>query len=290
MHLSPIIVGTMRLGKWGAGFSRNEYEQFIDQCIDLGLVDFDHADIYGGYTTEAEFGEVLVVRKDLRPKIRITTKCGIRMMSDNRSENTVKSYETSSQYILDSVDQSLKNFHTDYIDTLLIHRPDYLMNYEELGETISSLKVAGKIKHFGVSNFSVSQIETLSKYIDVENHQFEFSLSEHSALDDGRLDQCLTSKIKPTVWSPLAGGTLSADNTRNNPKFNKCVLALEEKYSLMREQLLLAWIVKHPVGIVPVLGSTKILRYASAAEALDVDMSKEDWYKLFEAWRDKEVL
>ena len=290
MQLSPIIVGTMRLGKWGAGFSRSDYEKFIDQCVELGLVDFDHADIYGGYTTEAEFGEVLALRKDLRPKIRLTTKCGIRMISENRPENKVKSYETTAEYINASVEQSLKNFHTDYIDVLLIHRPDYLMNYKALGETISALKVAGKIKHFGVSNFSVSQIETLSNYIDVENHQFEYSIAEHSALDDGRLDQCLAKKIKPTVWSPLGGGNLSLDETRGNAEFNACVAELEEKYSLMREQLLLAWITKHPVGMIPVLGSTKILRYASALEAISAEMSKEDWYRLFEAWRGKEVL
>jgi len=280
----------MRLGKWGAGFTTKQYEQFIDQCIDMSLVDFDHADIYGGYTTEAEFGEVLAGRADLRPKIKLTTKCGIRMVSENRAENKVKSYETSRQYIIDSVDQSLKNFHTDYIDTLLIHRPDYLMNYEEIAETIESLKSSGKVRHFGVSNFSVSQVETLSQYIDVENHQIEFSLSEHSALTSGILDQCVTRKIVPTAWSPLAGGQLFSSNTQNNPSLNKCFGELEEKYSLMREQLLLAWIAKHPVGIIPVLGSTKILRYASALDALKVEISKEDWYALFEAWRGVEVL
>ncbi len=289
-NFSPFVVGTMRLGQWGAGFSSDEYELFIDQCLELGLVDFDFADIYGGYTSEAEFGEVLKRRKDLRPKIRITTKCGIKMISANRANHNVKSYDTSRQHVINSVNQSLKDLGTDYIDLLLIHRPDYLMNYEALAETVNGLKQEGKIKYFGVSNFSVSQVETLSKFIKVDNHQIEFSLKEHSAMKNGILDQCVRSGISPSAWSPLAGGDFFQGKITPNSDIDNCLNELEEKYGLLREQMLLSWILKHPAGITPILGSTKILRYSTAMEALDAEIASEDWYKIFEAFRGKEVL
>ena len=140
------IVGCMRWGVWGENFTTNQYEQIINQCLAIGLNVFDHADIYGHYTTEADFGHALKGNTSLRNQIKIITKCGINMLTPNRPGHSIKSYDTSASHITKSVEQSLQNFHTDYIDTLLIHRPDILMHVEEIAATITTLKNAGKIK------------------------------------------------------------------------------------------------------------------------------------------------
>lgn len=290
IEFSKLIIGTMRLGKWGAGFSTAEYERFIDQCLELGLKDFDHADIYGSYTTEEEFGKVLSKRPELRHKIHITTKTGIKLISENRPGHKVKSYDSSKKHILASVDASLKHFQTDYLDLLLIHRPDYLMAPEEIAKTISKLKEKGKIKHFGVSNFTVSQLEMLNKYIPIENHQLEFSLNQHKALDDGTLDQSISKKIKVTAWSPLGGGSFfDPTNSDQSDTLLELCNDLCEKYNCNIDQLLLAWVNKHPANLIPVLGTTKILRIVSALEALEIKLSHEDWYAMYSAKIGKEV-
>lgn len=284
MKTSPIIIGTMRLGKWGVGFSTAEYEQFIDQCIELGLKDFDHADIYGSYTTEEEFGAVLKKRKNLRSKLRITTKCGIRMLSPNRPNHGIKSYDSRPKHIIQSVDNSLKNLHTDYIDLLLLHRPDFLMNPADIAETITRLKSSGKIKHFGVSNFSTNQVELLNSFIPVENHQFQFSLDHLEPLNQGIIDQCTQHKILPSAWSPISGGQLfSNETTLKKDRILVAARVLLEKYNCSLDQLLISWIIKHPADINPILGTTKILRLASALESSKVKLSHEDWYLLYQA-------
>ena len=153
MYTQPLLIGCMKLGTWGAKYSKNELEAFIDGCLDLGVNEFDHADIYGGHTTEADFGEVISMRPDLKSKLRVTTKCGIAYPSENRPELGIKHYNSSKDYILNSIDRSLADLKLDKIDTFLIHRPDFLMNFDEIAEAVSKAKEAGKIVHFGVSNF-----------------------------------------------------------------------------------------------------------------------------------------
>ena len=147
----------MRFGAWGANLETKAIEQLIDQCIELGLKDFDHADIYGHYTEEENFGRVLKRRPDLRSKIQITTKFGIKLTADNRPNHKIKSYDSSKAHLLLSVDNSLKALAVESIDVLLIHRPDYLMNVAEIAEAFLQLQQSGKVKHFGVSNFTPSQ-------------------------------------------------------------------------------------------------------------------------------------
>ena len=283
IEFSPLIVGTMRLGQWGAQMNTRQYEQFIDQCLELGLTDFDHADIYGDYTTEREFGEVLRKRKDIRDDIQLITKCGIRMVSDNRPNNRIKSYDSTAEYIEASVDRSLKNFSTDYIDVLLLHRPDFLMNPEEIAECFESLKKSGKVCYFGVSNFSPSQLSMLASYTDLITNQVEISITKLDSLRDGTLDQCLEKKIIPTAWAPLGGGVLfDIDPSIRTDRIVKCARKLCKNYDCSIDQLLIAWLSKHPSGIIPILGTTKILRLATALEALQIDISHEDWYELYQ--------
>ena len=135
VEFSAYLVGTMRLGKWGENFNTKQWIDFIEESLDLGLKDFDHADIYGDYTTEADFGRALMEKPHLRDEMQITSKCGIKMPAENRPEFKIKSYDSSEKHIIQSVENSLRNLHTDYIDVLLLHRPDFLMNPNEIAET-----------------------------------------------------------------------------------------------------------------------------------------------------------
>ncbi|TAF56105.1 MAG: oxidoreductase, partial [Sphingobacteriia bacterium] len=168
--LQAPIAGCMRWGAWGAGFSKAEYRDMIDQCLELGIQSFDHADIYGDYTTEEEFGEVLKEDKTLRSRLKLITKCGIKMVSENRPDHQVKSYHTGRKHILQSVEQSLKHFGTDYLDVLLIHRPDPLLNPTEVAEAIQVLQQQGKVLAFGVSNFMPHQAEVLRQWVPLSYH------------------------------------------------------------------------------------------------------------------------
>lgn len=284
LQFSPLIIGTMRLGEWGAQLSTQALEKFIDGCLDLGLRDFDHADIYGHYTEEGNFGRVLKRRPDLKSKVQITTKCGIKLITPNRPTHSLKSYDSSKKHILFSAEKSLQNLGVEQLDVLLLHRPDYLMNPHEIAEAFTQLQQAGKVKAFGVSNFSPSQFELLNQFFPLINNQVEISLLHRNAFEDGTLDQCLRLGITPTAWSPLGGGALFKKG--EDPilsKIQKVLEILGEKHQASADQILIAWLIKHPAGILPVLGTTKINRVKSALNATKIKLSHEDWYALWEA-------
>ncbi len=282
------IVGCMRWGVWGENFTTNQYEQIINQCLALGLNVFDHADIYGHYTTEADFGHALKGNISLRHQIKIITKCGINMLTPNRPGHTIKSYDTSASHITKSVEQSLQNFHTDYIDTLLIHRPDILMHVEEIAATITTLKNAGKIKSFGVSNFTTSQVALLNKYIPVEHHQVEISVTNLNAFDNGVLDQCQLENIEAQSWSPMGNGIFT-EHTAKHTRILAEAENLAKTYDCSVNQILLAFLYAHPSQIVPVIGTTKFERIQDAAKAMEIELTREDFYKLWTASTGKEV-
>jgi len=282
------IVGCMRWGVWGEHFTTQQYEQIINQCLEIGLNVFDHADIYGHYTTEADFGKALKGNNHLRSQIKIITKCGINMLTPNRPHHAIKSYDTSAAHIIKSVEQSLQNFHTDYIDTLLIHRPDILMNVEEIATTITALKNSGKIKTFGVSNFTTGQVALLNKYIPIEHHQVEISVTNLTAFDNGVLDQCQLEKIEAQSWSPMGNGLftdLSEQHTRILAEAN----SLSKVYECSVNQILLAFLYAHPSQIAPVIGTTKFDRIVEAKKAMEIELKREDFYKLWSASTGNEV-
>ncbi|UII78189.1 aldo/keto reductase family oxidoreductase [Flagellimonas sp. CMM7] len=288
--ISPYIIGTMRLGTWGSNLSTPEYEHFIEGCLDLGFIDFDHADIYGHYTTEKDFGHVLKSRKDLRQKMRITTKCGIKLVSENRPEHKIKSYDLTTDHIEASVEKSLASLQTDYIDVMLLHRPDYLIDPYEIAEVFSKLKKEGKVLAFGVSNFSPSQFDLLNSLTPLVTNQVEISLLQRNAFEDGTLDQCQKLKVIPAAWSPLGGGLLFKDSTDSKVKnIQKTLAVLAKKYNAAMDQVLYAWLRKHPAGIVPVLGTSKIERIQAAYKALDISLTHEEWYMLWEAALGREI-
>ena len=290
MKLSPLIIGTMRLGTWGAKLSSKELESFIDACLYLDLNDFDHADIYGDYTEESHFGEVIKRRPELKNRIQITTKCGIRMISPNRPDHKIKSYDSTKAHIIQSAENSVKDLAIDKIDLLLLHRPDYLMHPEDVAEAFEDLKKRGLVLNFGVSNYSASQVNLLKQYTELSAHQLEISLLQRKALDDGTLDQCIQTGIKACAWSPFGGGAIFKESY--DKVITRVKLACEQlsyKYNCSIDQLLLAWILKHPAGIIPVLGSSKIERIKAAKSALDIKLDREDWYAMLEAATGYEV-
>lgn len=282
------IVGCMRWGVWGENFTTSQYEQIINQCLEIDLDIFDHADIYGHYTTEADFGHALKGNTSLRSQIKIITKCGINMLTPNRPHHTIKSYDTSAAHIIKSVEQSLQNFHTDYIDTLLIHRPDILIDVEEVAATMTALKNAGKIKSFGVSNFTTSQVALLHKYIPVEHHQVEISVTNLNAFDNGVLDQCQLEKIEAQSWSPMGNGIFT-ENTEQHSRILAEAASLSKAYECSVNQILLAFLYTHPSQIVPVIGTTKFERISEAKKAMEIELKREDFYKLWTASTGKEV-
>ncbi|MBK8087070.1 MAG: aldo/keto reductase [Chitinophagaceae bacterium] len=290
MNYSSVIAGTMKWGLWGSKFDYTAYEQMIKDCIALGVTSFDHADIYGNYTTEEEFGQVLKQNPSLRQQMQLITKCGIQMVSPNRPQHKIKSYDTSFEHIMESVKTSLENFSTDYIDCLLIHRPDQLFNADEVAKAFAQLKQQGKVLHFGVSNFRKWQVDLLMSRFPVEVNQIECSLLQLNPFVDGTLDQCQQHHITPMVWSPLGGGNLFADT---DDEQNKRIIAvanfLADKYNSASDIILLSWLLTHPSGILPVAGTSRIERIQSAVAATQIKLDREEWFMLWRASTGKEV-
>jgi predicted oxidoreductase len=287
MKQNPII-GCMRWGVWGENFSTAQYDTIINQCLEIGLTEFDHADIYGHYTTEADFGNALKNNSSLRGKMQLITKTGIQMLTPNRPKHAIKSYNTSSKHIKESVETSLKNLHTDYIDTLLIHRPDILLNPVEVAECIAQLKKEGKIKSFGVSNFTTSQVELLAKHTSIEHHQVEISVTNLSSFNDGTLDQCQLKNISAQAWSPWGNG-LFTDKTEKNIRILSTAEEIAAQYETGVNEILLAFLYTHPANIVPVIGTTQFERIKKAKAAMQINLAREDFYKLWSASTGAEV-
>ncbi len=280
MNTSKIIAGVMSWGKWGKEFSTKEMTLLMEHCVNNGITTFDHADIYGAYSTESRFGAAFKSSNISRDAIQLISKCGIQYVCDARN-NTVKHYNYSKKYIIWSAEQSLKNLNTDYLDTYLLHRPSPLMQPQDIAEAITTLKEHGKIKHFGVSNFTISQMELIKKHIPIDVNQIEFSVTEHTAMHNGTLDYMLNNAIKPMAWSPL--GTVFKSKTEQTQRIHKQLETLTDKYNASKDQLLLAWILKHPAGIVPVVGTTDILRLKNAMLASKIDLELEDWFLILVA-------
>jgi predicted oxidoreductase len=283
---SRLIAGTMTWGHWGKQFSKKDMIGLMQHCISNNITTFDHADIYGDYTTEARFGEAFKSSGIPRESIQLISKCGIQLQTDNR-KNKVKHYNYSKDYIICSVEESLKHLNTEYLDLLLLHRPSPLMVAEEIAEAITTLKKDGKIRDFGVSNFTTSQMDMIGLRIDIDVNQIEFSLTEHSALFDGTLDYMKTCGITPMAWSPL-GSVFKEDNEQTR-RIHKQLGNLMDKYNATEDQLLLAWILKHPAGIHPVLGTTTKARLTQSAQAAKINLDLEDWFLILEASQGHEV-
>ena len=282
---SQIIVGTMNWGSWGASLSTKEVSTRIEAAFKLGLTTFDHADIYGDYTTETAFGTGFKASGISRESVQFIGKCGIALA--NKSRGTVTNhYNYTYQYILNSVQRSLEELQTDYLDLLLLHRPSPLMDPIEIQQAVQTLLDKGYIKSFGLSNFTPSQTTIIQQKLKVSANQMEISLKASDPFFNGALDHCLMHQITPMAWAPL-GGILS--NKSLPLALEKAFVEMEKKYALTRDAILLAWLFKHPVAIHPVIGTTKVERYKNAVSAMNIDFDIEDWFYLLAAFRGHDI-
>lgn len=290
LSLSRIVHGQMRMASWKR--SPRELLKLMEGLIELGITSFDHADIYGNYSCEALLGEVLALNPNIRSRIEIVTKCGINLISEKFPDRKVKFYDYRYSHIISSVENSLKNFRTHYIDLLLLHRPAPFFDPEEAAKAFSVLKRDGKVLHFGVSNFTPGQFDMLNSYTDerLVTNQVEVSPYCLEHFENGNIDFFLRERIKPMAWSPMAGGKLL------NPideKGHRVLQALHEVSEALQvapvDTVVYAWLLKHPATIVPVVGSGNMERIRYAAEALQIDMDMEQWYKIFIASKGKEL-
>ena len=276
----------MRWGVWGADHSEQKVQELIEVCLDEGITTFDHADIYGGHTTEALFGNAWKEMNVDRNKIELISKCVI-VMDSEKKPSPLKYYDYSQDYILKCVDESLKNLKTDYLDLLLLHRPSPLMNPEEVAAVFGILKANGKVKDFGVSNFSASQFDLLNQYVPLVTNQIEASVNHTDSFYDGTLDQLMTKNLRPMAWSVM--GNYFSETSQQNTRIKKVILELCKKYYAEENEILLAFVLKHPSKIIPVIGSSKTDTVRKLKSALMLDLETIDWFKILEASRGNEV-
>lgn len=288
LSFSRVIHGLWRLNEWN--MTVEERLELIEQCLALGITTFDHADIYGDYTNEGLFGEALALKPELRERMEIVTKTGIKMKGNHFSDQKLSFYDTTKEHIIEHATRSLKELGVDYIDTLLIHRPDPLMDPNEIAEAFVELKESGKVRTFGLSNHTPTQqslIQSRLPFMLVTN-QLELSVAELKHFEDGSVDLCHENEMPLMAWSPLAGGRL----------FN------EEQFAPLREKLeeigrdigaeaidevAYAWLLKHPARIMPIVGSGKIDRIESAVRSTRLELSREQWFEILKASRGRDV-
>ncbi len=275
---SNIIAGTMTWGVWGKNCNTKQMIELMNCCLENNITTFDHADIYGDYTTETAFGNAFGESKIDRSKIQLISKCGIRMESEKR-KNAIKHYDYSTSYIISSVEQSLLNLQTDYLDLLLLHRPSPLMKTDEVAEAIEKLKQDGKILDFGVSNFTPLQTDLIETKTNINYNQIRFSITRFEAMLDGSLDHMQIHNIRPMCWSPL--GSVFKKEDEQAVRVRKMATDFSLKYNVPVDVILLAWILKHPSGILPVCGTADKSRIANLMKATTVDMELQDWFALW---------
>lgn len=279
--LSPIVAGCWRMVEWNQ--SVEQRLRWIEEALSLGVTSFDHADIYGGYQAEGLFGEALARSPGLRDRLQIVSKCGIKLVSPQRPAHRVKCYDTSAAHVIASVEESLRALRTDRLDLLLIHRPDVLMDPHALARVFESLRAAGKVLHFGVSNHSPSQLALLHQFHPLVAHQVELSPLRLEALHDGTLDQCIALDISPMAWSPLGGGRLFSSDDPQALRVREALAALGKDLGVSEATMAYAWILRHPSAPLPITGSGRIDGLRDAVAALDLEISAEDWYAVWQA-------
>lgn len=290
--MSRLVVGFWRLASESAPIRTRDLLQFIETCLEKGITTFDHADVYGNYTCEELFGRVLAEKPELRYKMELITKCGIKLISPNRPKHTVKSYDTSRRHIIISVENSLSNLRTGYLDLLLIHRPDPLMDADEVAEAFTELRTVGKVKNFGVSNFTPAQFNLLQSRLDfpLQTNQIEFSALHTQPLYDGTLGQCQLYRISPMAWSPFGGGSLFTGEDAKAIRVRNVLQEIgKESGGASIEQVAIAWLLQHPSKVIPVIGSRRMERITEAIKGEKLKMSREQWFRILQASEGKEV-
>ncbi len=281
--VSPAVYGFYR---WGNGdLSQSKMEGIVDLCLELGINTFDHADIYGGYECEELFGRAIKNKSVKREDIVLFTKCGIILPHPSRPDIRVKYYDTSKEHILKSLENSLRNLRTDYIDIFLLNQLDPLSNLEETAITLHKLRESGKVKNIGVVNFSVFQHQLLSSYlrIPIVTNHIELNLLNTTAFDNGQIDYIKQKYMRPLASAPLAEGRIANSIEKRPLLIRRKLEELSSKYKANIESIAVAWIVK--LGALPLIGTTDEQRIKNIVSAFDIDLDRQDWYELYEASR-----
>ncbi|MDQ0256689.1 putative oxidoreductase [Evansella vedderi] len=287
LQVGEISLGCMRM----ASLSNEEAAHVIETALEVGVHLFDHADIYGGGKSEEVFADAVGMTPSVREKMILQTKCGIRKGF----------FDFSKEHILNSVDGSLQRLKTDYIDILLLHRPDALMEPEEVAEAFSQLKESGKVRHFGVSNQNPMQIELLKKYLDVDLivNQLQLSIMHTPMIDaglnvnmqndpsivrdSGVLEYCRLNNITIQPWSPFQYGMIKGSFVGNAdfPEVNAKLQEMAEKYGVTDSTIAIAWLLRHPAKMQPVVGTMNPERLKVIAAASGIELTREEWYELY---------
>lgn len=287
LSFSRLIYGMWRLGD-DADTSPAHVIAKIRACLGQGLTTFDQADIYGDYGSEVLLGAALKADPSLRGQMEIITKCDICLISGARPEHRVKHYDTSAAHISASVDRSLENMNIEQIDCLLLHRPDPLMDAAETGAALDAVVASGKVRTVGVSNFRPwdwRQLQDQMKTRMVTN-QIEINPLALDCFTNGDLVEMQRDGLRPQAWSPLAGGQLFA-NTSSAVGARLAKIAAREGLAL--DILLIAWLLRHPAGILPVMGTNNLQRIAGFSDALNASMDRQTWFEIYEAGLGSEV-
>jgi len=295
LNSSRLAYGCWRITGWEKTVSAETIaagKRAVRAAYDAGYTLFDHADIYGQGNAERVFGEVLREVPQMRQNVVIVSKCGVRRKGDPTPETPAR-WDFSADHILRSCEGSLQRMGIETIDLFLLHRPDYLADPEEIAGAFARLHESGKVRFFGVSNFRPSLVLALQAAcpLPLVAHQMEISLGKPAALTDGTLDQCLTAKMTPMAWSPLAAGQLGDGAKRMLPaqsgyriaEITAELEAIAQARGVTKTEVALAWLLRHPSRIQPVIGSTDPERIRQAVKSTELDLSREEWYRLLVA-------
>ena len=265
------------------GWSAAQRLQWLSECIDCGVSSFDHADIYGGYSVEALFGEALARDPSLRRQMQLVSKCGIQLISDARPEHRVKAYDTSALHIERSVEQSLRALGTEYLDTLLLHRPDPLMDADVVADVFLRLQRAGKVLTFGVSNFTPMQFSLLHSRVPLVTNQVECSPLQLAPLHDGTFDQAQQLRIAPMIWSPLAGGKIFSSDDAAAMRVQAALKSVAARFVVSAATIAYAWLARLPCKPHLIVGSSRIAAMREALAALELKLDAPSWHEIWAA-------
>jgi predicted oxidoreductase len=291
-EVSPLAYGTWRLLDDSPPVSARELLRNLETCVELGITTIDTAEIYGDYAVEELLGAALVLAPALRQRLQIVTKLGIYVPHPRHPDRQVAFYDASAERIHRSVEKSLRLLGIEVIDLLLVHRPDWLTSAEDTAASLEAVVSEGKVRHVGVSNYNVHQLELLQSrmHIPLVTNQLELSLFEMGALFDGTLDQCQRLGIRPMAWSPLGGGRLFGAADEAADRVRRAMDALAPRYGgASPGELALAWVLAHPSRPVPVFGTRDPQRLRTLARAADLRLERHDWYLLWEAAQGRSI-